>query len=104
MTITLPDGVVVSVTTVQVVKGGEVDEDTGISLAGKRSPRYAGLNQHCACYCAPLPHDLWEAIERHDLYSPRTDVWLRVLDHGDTAPLPEGARVLMSRTVVCGSD
>ncbi|WP_285757004.1 hypothetical protein [Nocardiopsis ansamitocini] len=43
-------------------------------------------------------------LRGHRLHSPRTDVWLRVLDHGDAVPLPEGARVLMSRTVVCGAD
>ncbi|TDQ54434.1 hypothetical protein [Actinorugispora endophytica] len=99
----IPEGVTVSVSLVQVLKGGEPD-DHGLSLAGRRSPLRPAITGACACATAVLPYDLWEALERHDLYSPDTDVWVRVIDPDAPDPLPEGAVLLETRTVVYGTD
>ncbi|CAM3631295.1 hypothetical protein GCM10009799_48850 [Nocardiopsis rhodophaea] len=91
----------VSITVVQVIKGGEPDDD-GVSLAGLRSPLKPTLNaRHCACGCAPMPYSLWEALERYDVYSDHTDLWVRTLSPGDTTPLPDGASVIGTWTVSC---
>ncbi|GLU47978.1 hypothetical protein [Nocardiopsis ansamitocini] len=91
----------VSTTIVQLIKGGEPD-DAGVSLAGMVSPLTPTLGlRQCACCCVPMPYDLWETLDRHDLYSRDTDLWIRTILPGDTAPLPKGAVILQSRTVSC---
>lgn len=84
---------------VQVIRGGEPDDD-GLPLAGLRSPFAPTLNRNaCACHCAPLPYPLWESVERHDPYAPGSRVWLRVLPPGCEPPLPEGAVLVTTHTV-----
>lgn len=103
VTVPFPGGIELSVSVVQVVKGGEPDEH-GISLARRRSPLGSAFSRSCACSGAVLPYGLWETIDQYDLYSPGTDVWVRTISPGDNSPLPEGAVLLASHTVVCGSD
>ena len=85
---------------VQVIKGGEPDED-GMPLAGLSSPFAATLrNQRCACTCAPLPYGFWEMLDRLNPYGDKSDIWLRVLTFDEKAPpLPEGATLIDSRRV-----
>ncbi|WP_017596803.1 hypothetical protein [Nocardiopsis lucentensis] len=85
---------------VQVIRGGEPDDD-GISLAGRISPLTPTYNTRtCACSCMPLPHSLWEYLERLNPYADDSDVWLRVLcEDDDGAALPEGATLIGSRRV-----
>lgn len=85
---------------VQVVRGGEPDED-GISLAGRVSPLTPSFNTRtCACSCAPLLHSLWESLDRLRPYADDSDIWLRVLSEGDEgSALPEGATLIETRRV-----
>ncbi|PSK89639.1 hypothetical protein CLV63_12533 [Murinocardiopsis flavida] len=102
MSVAIPDGVSLSVSIVQVIDGGEPD-DSGLCFAGMRSPLSGGFGPHCACAAAALPYDLWESIERHDLYSRGTSIWVRTITPDDTTPLPEGAVVLETHTVIVGT-
>lgn len=85
---------------VQVIKGGEPDED-GMPLAGRISPFSPTLrNRSCACTCAPLPYGFWEMLDRLNPYGDKSDIWLRVLGSNDQAPpLPDGAILIDTRTV-----
>lgn len=103
MSVVIPESVSLSVSIVQVVDGGEPD-DNGLCFAGMRSPLDGGFGRRCACAAAVLPYDLWESIERHDLYSHGTSVWVRTIEPDDTTPLPDGAVVLETHTVIVGTD
>ncbi|MEV2273945.1 hypothetical protein AB0I72_00035 [Nocardiopsis sp. NPDC049922] len=85
---------------VQVIRGGEPDDD-GISLAGRISPLTPTYNTRtCACSCMPLPHSLWEFLEKLDPYADDSGVWLRILrEDDDGTDLPEGATLIDSRRV-----
>ncbi|WP_026116476.1 hypothetical protein [Nocardiopsis valliformis] len=85
---------------VQVIQGGEPDED-GMPLAGLISPFASTLrNQRCACTCAPLPYGFWEMLDRLNPYGYKSDIWLRVLIANEKAPpLPEGATLIDTRRV-----
>ncbi|WP_435110098.1 hypothetical protein [Nocardiopsis synnemataformans] len=87
---------------VQVIRGGEPDED-GMPLAGRVSPFTPTYNERsCACTCAPLPYGFWEAIDRLDPYAHDSGIWLRVLGEEDaenSPPLPEGATLIETRRV-----
>lgn len=84
---------------VQVIRGGEPDED-GVPLAGRVSPLTLTYSTRpCACSCLPLPHSLWEFLDRLNPYTDDSDIWLRVLREGDEAPLPTGATLIESREV-----
>lgn len=87
---------------VQIVKGGEPDED-GFSLSGRQSPRRISLcDTGCACRVAALLTDFWELVEKYDVYSPKSDIWLRIVPLGEAAPLPEGATLLEERSLFYG--
>ncbi|PSL00756.1 hypothetical protein CLV63_101232 [Murinocardiopsis flavida] len=87
---------------VQIIKGGEPDED-GFTLIGHESPRRITLcATGCACRATALMVDFWELVEQYDVYSPKTDIWLRIIPLGETAPLPEGASLLEERSVFYG--
>jgi hypothetical protein len=85
---------------VQVIRGGEPD-DEGISLAGRISPLAPSLNARtCACTCAPFPHGLWEFLDRLNPYARNSDIWLRVIgEDDDGSELPEGATLIETRRV-----
>lgn len=85
---------------VQIIKGGEPDEN-GMPLAGRVSPFASTLRERkCACSCAPLPYDFWEELDRLKPYHRDSDIWLRVLSEEETPPpLPEGAELLDTRRV-----
>ncbi|GAA1465423.1 hypothetical protein NE857_16585 [Nocardiopsis exhalans] len=85
---------------VQVIRGGEPDED-GMPLAGLISPFASTLrNPHCACTCAPLPYGFWEMLDRLNPYGDKSDIWLRTLGSEQKAPpLPEGATLIDTRRV-----
>lgn len=85
---------------VQVIQGGEPDED-GISLVGLRSPISSSLNPgRCACTFAPFLHSLWDFLDRWSPYDEENRIWLRVLpaDCANTS-LPPGATLLDTRRV-----
>ncbi|TDQ54297.1 hypothetical protein [Actinorugispora endophytica] len=104
MSASVPDGVQLHTALIQVIKGGEPDDD-GMSLAGRRSPLRPPITGSCACAATALAFDLWEALERHDLYSSDTDIWIRAVEPDvPAAPLPEDAVLLETRTVVYGTD
>ncbi|GAA1092841.1 hypothetical protein [Nocardiopsis composta] len=96
------DAVEATTTVVQLVKGGEPDED-GASLAGLRSPYGPALldTRRCACGCVPLLASFWERLERYRPYSDGTDLWVRTCDPDAVPPLPEGASVVAAWTVSC---
>ncbi|WP_017593256.1 hypothetical protein [Nocardiopsis potens] len=88
-------------TIVQLIKGGEPDED-GSSLAGLCSPYRPVMDtRRCACGCVPLLSSLWEALERYRPYASDTDLWVRTCDPDSVPPLPEGASVVAAWTVSC---
>ncbi|MDT0332136.1 hypothetical protein [Nocardiopsis lambiniae] len=85
---------------VQVLRGGEPDED-GISLVGLRSPVSSNINPgRCACTFAPFLHSLWDFLDRWNPYEEKNGIWLRILpaDCVNTA-LPPGATLLDTRRV-----
>lgn len=84
---------------VQVIQGGEPDDD-GMPLAGRVSPFAPSISTRtCACMCAPLPYALWELLESLDAYSYDSRIWLRVLPEDFEEPLPEGATLVATKRV-----
>ncbi|WP_435113233.1 hypothetical protein [Nocardiopsis synnemataformans] len=99
MASTTVPGVELYTEVVQVIRGGEPDED-GIPLAGRVSPLAPTYNTRtCACSCGPLPHSLWESLDRLNPYDDDSDIWLRVLAEGSNIPLPEGATLIETKRV-----
>ncbi|WP_046469538.1 hypothetical protein [Allosalinactinospora lopnorensis] len=95
----MPSTMELTATLVQVVKGDE----HGFSLSDVRSPHALSyFGPGCACERTTLLAGLWERLERHDLYSRGTDVWLRTITPGDTVPLPSGATLPEEHTVMFG--
>ncbi|MFE1169923.1 MULTISPECIES: hypothetical protein [Nocardiopsis] len=85
---------------IQIIRGGEPDEN-GISLAGRISPLAPSYNtQTCACSCVAIGHSFWERLDRLNPYRKDSDIWMRVLLEGDDeGGLPEGASVVETRRV-----
>ncbi|MFC3996952.1 hypothetical protein ACFOVU_13560 [Nocardiopsis sediminis] len=100
----MPPTMELTTTTIQVVKGGNPDDDElGIRLSDVRSPigsSYSGMP--CACGRTYLLYRLWEDLKQYDLFSRGTDLWLRAVDGDDAPPLPAGAAVIDQRTVMLG--
>ncbi|MFW5420577.1 hypothetical protein J0910_28585 [Nocardiopsis sp. CNT-189] len=101
MSFSLLDAGEATTTIVQLVKGGEPDDD-GTSLAGLLSPYRPVLDgRRCACGCVPLLSTLWEALEHYRPYASGTDLWVRTCEPNGVPPLPEGASVVAAWTVSC---
>ena len=87
---------------VQVIRGGEPDED-GVPLAGRISPFAPNLNERTsACICAPLPYSLWETLASLNAFADDSGIWLRVLTEDENPPLPEGSVLITTKQVSFG--
>ncbi|GAA3724415.1 hypothetical protein [Salinactinospora qingdaonensis] len=97
--VTHPPPSAFTTTVVEVIEGGEPDE-YGVSLSGMRPPhRLSYCGPQCPCASLGIFYELWEHLEKHDLYSRDTTIWLRTLAPDEDEPLPPGARVVNRRTV-----